>query len=301
MTTHDEDPAVAKRRLKTELRSARNLLKRTQNDVAQAMDWSTAKLIRIEGGARITQNDLKVLLDYYGIRDSGRVETMLALARVARAEEPWSELQDLTPAGTRRYLSYEAWASIIRVYQPLLVPGLLQTEEYAFAVLRYTYELSADEVSRVWEVRQRRQQLHERPNPPELFGIIDEAVIRRPIGGPRVMRRQLVRLKEYAGEAHITLQVMPFAEGAHPGLNSRFAYLEFADPHDDDVLFLEEPDQIVRDDAEQTGKYLERFFELQTIAASPEQTVALLDKAIAEMGEAAERAATFDVGRLPPF
>jgi hypothetical protein len=292
MTTRDEDPAVARRRLKADLRAARNGLKRTQNDVAQAMDWSTAKLIRIEGGARISQNDLKVLLDYYGIRESGQVEAMLALARVARAAEPWSDLQGLAPADTRRYLSYEGSASIIRNYQPLLVPGLLQTEEYASAVLRHAYELSADEVSRVWDVRQRRQQLHERPAPPDLYVIIDEAVIRRPIGGPRVMRRQLVRLQEYAGEAHITLQVMPFAVGAHPGLNSRFSYLEFADPHgDDDVLYLEEPDQIVRDDPDQTAKYLGRFFEMQTIAASPEQTVALLNEAIADMGETAEDAA----------
>jgi transcriptional regulator with XRE-family HTH domain len=284
MSTGDDDPVVARRRLKTELRQARKTLNRTQQEVARAMDWSTAKLIRIEAGeSRITQNDLKVLLDYYEIREPERVASLLDLARKARSEERWTQLYDVTPPGTRRYLSYESSASIIRNYQPLLVPGLLQTEEYASAVLRYIYELPDPAVETVWEARQSRQRLHERARPPAMYFIVDETVIRRPIGGPRVMRRQLERLGDHAAEPHITLQVMPLTAGAHPGLTSRFVYIEFADPHDEDVLYLEEPDQIVREDPEQTGRYLDRFFGLQEMAAPPERTGELLARAIAEM------------------
>jgi hypothetical protein len=101
------------------------------------------------------------------------------------------------------------------------------------------------------------------------------------------MRRQLLRLQEFAGEDYISIQVMPFSAGAHPGLNVRFVYLEFPDSNDEDVLYLEEPEQIIREDPDETGRYLERFFNLQGIAAPPEETAVLLDKAIREMEDAA--------------
>jgi transcriptional regulator with XRE-family HTH domain len=288
VSEHDEDPVVARRRLKTELRQARKDAGRTQRDVAQAMDWSTAKLIRIEGGeARISQNDLIVLLDYYEIHDVERVDALLGLARAARSAEWWSDLPRMFTQDSRRHLSYESSASIIRNYQPLLVPGLLQTEEYTRALLRDLYEHSDEMIDRAWDARQGRQRVHERANPPEMYFLIDEAVIRRPIGGPRVMRRQLIRLQEYAGEPYVSVQVMPFSVGAHPGLNVRFVYLEFPDPNDEDVLYLEEPEQIIRENPEETGKYLDRFFKLQDIAMPAAETVAFLDKAIREMEEAA--------------
>jgi hypothetical protein len=112
--------------------------------------------------------------------------------------------------------------------------------------------------------------------------IIDEAGVRRPVGGPRVMKRQLLALQEYARQPHITIQILPFAAGAHPGLSARFVLLEFEDANDDDVVFLEEPNTELRDDPEETGFYLERFFKLAEIALPPEDTVAFLDRVMAE-------------------
>ena len=144
-----------------------------------------------------------------------------------------------------------------------------------------------DEIDRLWRIRQRRQRLHERAQPPKMFFVIDEAVIRRPVGGWRVMRRQLVALQEYATQPHVTVQILPLAVGAHPGLTARFVLLEFTDPADEDVLFLEEPDGVIRDDPNETGVYLDRFFKLAEIASPPEHTAVFLDKVIAEMDEAA--------------
>jgi hypothetical protein len=287
--TPEEDPAVARRRLKAELRTLRTGRQHTQSDVALAMDWSTAKLIRIEGGARISQNDLKVLLEYYEVDDgSVQFKSLLALARLARADEPWPELRGVLPQNAASYLSYEASASTIRSYQPLLVPGLLQTEEYARAVLSEVHELSEDEVDRIWAARQRRQHLHERRAPPQLFIVLDEAVIRRPIGSSQVMQQQLTRLHDYACRSYINIQILPFEVGAHPGLRSRFVHLQFGDSNDDDVLYLEEPDHVVRDDLEQTKRFLARFYTLQRIANPSAATGSLLGRSIATIGHESE-------------
>ena len=126
--------------------------------------------------------------------------------------------------GFREYLAYEGAASVIRQYDPLLISGLLQTEEYGRPVLN-AGGLDADDVERAWAVRQHRQEVHDREDPPEMYFIIDEAAIRRQIGGPRTMARQLERLKEYAAQPHITVWVLPFARGAHAGLSGNFVLL----------------------------------------------------------------------------
>jgi hypothetical protein len=248
------------------------------------MDWSTAKLIRIEGGARVSQNDLKVLLEYYQVDDSEQFKSLLSLARRARADEPWSELRDLLPPNVRSFLSYESSAAVVRSYQPMLVPGLLQTEEYARVVLSEVHEFNADDVNRIWATRQRRQRLHERDAPAQFFIILDEAVIRRPIGDTCVMQQQLLRLREYAGMKHITMQILPFSVGAHPGLSARFVHLQFAQSNDDDVLYLEDPDHVVRDDPEQTERFLTRFSKLQAIADVPAETESFLERAVGALG-----------------
>jgi transcriptional regulator with XRE-family HTH domain len=292
MSSRPNDPAVARRRLKVELRNARKVAGRTQNEVARAMEWSNAKLIRIESGeAKISRNDLKALLEYYGITGRERVEALHDMARTVREEESWPDYGDLFPASTRRFFGFESSAEIIRVFQPVVVPGLLQTEEYCSALLLQAYEHYRGHVERIWEMRQRRHRLHDRQLPPMMFFIIDEAAVRRPVGGLQAMRRQLAALQEYQEQSHITIQILPFAAGAHPGLTNRFVLLEFEDSNDDDLLYLEEPANEYTDDPEMTGKYLDRFFKLSDIALSPEETVVFLDKVIAEMDEAAAGAA----------
>jgi transcriptional regulator with XRE-family HTH domain len=280
-----DDPAVQRRRLRVELRRLRQDAGMTQKDVAQAMDWSTSKLIRIESGdVGISSNDLRVLLDHYGVKEKRRVDSMLDMARTAR-KESWSDYRDVVKPAFLTYLGFESSAQLIRTYEPLLVPGLLQTEEYARAVLTQAYGSTGLAVERQWQARQRRQELLEREHPPKIFFVLDEAVIRRQVGGPGAMRRQLERLKLVSAQPHISLQVLPFAAGAHPGMRGPFVLLEFPDPNDDDLLYLEHVtgDTTVRDVPDQTSPYIDLFYLLEEKALSPEETLALLDRVIEEM------------------
>jgi transcriptional regulator with XRE-family HTH domain len=283
----NDDPVVARRRLKSELKVARKRARRTQQDVAREMDWSTAKLIRIEGGeARISQNDLKVLLDYYDVKDEDVRKTLLSLATQARAADPWSEVRDLASPAVRRFWSFEASASVIRNYQPLLVPGLLQSEQYTRTVLRQLAGVSDHVADRLLPVRSWRQQLHDRQQPPQMHFILDEAVVRRCVGGSCLMHQQLRALLDTAQAPHVTIQVIPFTTGAHRGLRlPRFVHLSYQSPADEDILFLEGPDEFLGENPDQTRSYLDSFREMQTLAASPAASADLIANAARRLGD----------------
>lgn len=291
-TTGYDDPAVQRRRLRVELKKARLDALKTQRDVADAMDWSASKVIRIENGeVRISRNDLRALLAYYEITDDQRIERLLDIAKEAtRGEELWTEFQDLYSPAFLTYLRFESSAWIIRNYEPVLVPGLLQTEEYAIALATEAFGAARDVADRSWYARQQRQKLHERSEPPQMWFVVDEAVIRRPVGGPGVLRRQLRRLREWNTEPHISLQVMPFSAGPHPGIGSPFLLLEFSEPDDDNLLYLEQTPDTTRDDAELTGIHLNRFIDhLERKAMSKAETNTFLDDTIAALeAEAAD-------------
>lgn len=280
-----QDPTVLRRRLRVELRRAREAAGQKQSDVAAAMDWSPSKLIRIENGAvGISTNDLRVLLGHYGIRDKRRVDTLLELARGSRERSWYDKYGDVLTSGYREYLAYEASAAVIRQFEPLMVPGLLQTEEYALALLSGAYGSGDEDAELLWQVRQQRQELHERPEPPDMSFVLDEASVRRWVGGPRVMRRQLDRLKELAALEHVTVQIVPLAAGAHPGMTGAFVLLEFAEPDLDDLVHLEgQGSATLRDNPEETARHLEVFEDLEGHALEPEESIALVDTLIAEM------------------
>jgi transcriptional regulator with XRE-family HTH domain len=277
-----QDPAVQRRLLRGELRRARNTAKLRQAEVAEAMDWSPSKLIRIEkGDVSVSTNDLRVLLSYYGVKDKERVNGLLELARSARGTSFYDRFSDLLQPGFTEFLAYEGSASVIRHYHPLLVPGLLQTEEYSRALAQDMGKLSPETADRFWAVRQHRQEVLDRDNPPEIRFILDESALRRPIGGTAVMRRQLERIRDITAEPHVTIQIMPFTRGAHPGLFGTFILLEFADPNLDDLVHLESINQAtVRDDAELIARYLDMFSELEKLALSPPESVNFLDMLI---------------------
>lgn len=281
--TGQHDPVVDRRRLRVQLRSAREEAGRTQSEVAYAMDWSPSKLLRIESGAvGISTNDLKALLEYYGLTDPETVDGLVELARSSKAPSRFDGYEDVLTFGFREYLAYEASASSIREHEPSLIPGLLQTEEYARALLTWGWHIEEARRDKIWTVRQARQELHERNKPPQMHFIVDESAIRRQVGRPRVMRRQLEQLKELAARGHIALQILPFSRGAHPGLQGSFAILEFADPHIGDLVHLESSgEQTFRDDPEITAKYEERFLELEGQALNLEDSILLIDAAIA--------------------
>jgi transcriptional regulator with XRE-family HTH domain len=285
MVAGTDDPAVQRRRLRGELRNLRNEANLTQRQVAAALDWSTSKLIRIENGDQgISTTDLRALLDELNVSDPDRRAQLAEIARTAR-REPWSDFRDVLDAPYRRYLSFESSSSLLRNYEPQLVPGLLQTEEYARVVLSETYERDKKNIDRIWEARQRRQELHDRDDPPKMFFIIDETVVRREVGGRGVMRRQVERLKDWSGQPHISLRVLPFAAGAHPGMIGPMVVLEFPDPEDNDLVYLEGPEDgfTFRDELDVTTRYIETFYLLEDKALSEDATRNLLDARIDEL------------------
>lgn len=281
-----QDPTVQRRRLRIELRKARDAAKLKQADVARAMDWSPSKLIRIErGDVGISTNDLRALLNHYEIKDEVRINDLLELARSSRGTSFYDQYIDLLKPGFKEYLAYESSASVIRQYDPIRIPGLLQTEEYAKALFSGLGTKGPEASDRGWIIRRHRQEVvHERDSPPDMVFVLDEAALRRHIGGSHVMRRQLERLREFAKEPNITIQVLPFTSGAHPGMAGNFILLEFTDPNLDDLVHLESIDTItIRDDADRIARYIDEFETLQKLALSPEGSADFLGTLINEM------------------
>jgi transcriptional regulator with XRE-family HTH domain len=281
-----QDPTVQRRRLRVELRKARDAAGLRQSDVAQAMEWSPSKLIRIEkGDVGVSTNDLRALLSHYGVDDEKTVKELLELARSSRGSSFYDQYTDLLKLGFKEYLAYEAAASVIRQYDPVLVPGPLQTEEYARGLFAGEGGFDPERADRAWALRQHRQEvLDNRESPPERLYVLDEGALRRHVGGAQVMRRQLEQIKEFAVQSHFDIRILPFARGAHPGLMGNFILLEFADPNLDDLVHLEHVNQItVRDDSELIAQYSDRFGQLQRLALSREKSLDFLDVLITEM------------------
>ncbi|MEN3361823.1 MAG: hypothetical protein V7637_5805 [Mycobacteriales bacterium] len=285
------DPTIYRRRLRSELRKAREAAGYAQRDVAAAMDWSLSKLLRIETGAvSITTNDLKALLAHYHITDPPRVLTLLDLARAARERSPFSAYKELGSPEFIAHMAYESAASVIRSFQPLVVPGLLQTEEYAREVIAEVRGPDKKIIDRLVDLRMDRQELLERENPPSLHFMMDEAVINRAVGGPDAMRRQLRRIKEVGELPNVTVRILPFSAGLYPRLRVAYVLFEFPEPENEDVLSIENPqgDMVVREASPgEPGdvnpvSYLEIFFQLEQLAPK-ERADELIDTAVARI------------------
>jgi transcriptional regulator with XRE-family HTH domain len=268
------DPTVHRRRLRNELRKAREAAGKTQRDVAAAMDWSQSKLIRIETGAvNISTNDLRALLAHYEV-DPARINSLVELARAAREVPRWNIYRDVASPEYIAFCGYESSASVIRNFEPLLVPGLLQTEEYAREIIRVVEVNQPNRVDALVDLRMQRQEIVTKDDPPELHFIMDEAVIRRMVGGYNVARRQLKHLLEVNEYPNVTMRVMPFRHGMYPKLRVPYVLFEFPEPEDEDVLYLENPlgADIIRENSpeerDQIGpvNYLGAFWQLEQIA-----------------------------------
>ena len=281
-------PAVQRRRLRAELRRARLDAGLTQDQVAAAMDWSLSKLIRIENGSvGISTNDLKAILLHYKITEENRTSELLALSRAARERSWWSTYRDSAPPRLLQLIEYEAAAFIARSFQPLLVPGLLQTEEYARTSIRQLApKMSASQVEGLVEIRMKRQELLQRSDAPLLFFIMDEAVVRRIVGGEDVMRRQLQRMIEVSNSPNVTIEVVPFSAGLLPGLQGQFLIYEFSDAADDDVLYLEDARGALlsRDSPDEVLRFREEFEQLREASLGPEGSVDFLRVLLSELG-----------------
>lgn len=284
------DPAIHRRRLRSELRNAREAAGMTQRDVATVMDWSQSKLIRIESGAvNISTNDLRALLRHYGA-DSARIDALVEVARAAREVTPWYIYKDVATPEYLAFLGYESSASIIRNFEPIFVPGLLQTEEYARTVIGILEAHNPHKIDSLVDLRMQRQEVLVRQPAPELHFILDEAVIRRKAGGRDVMRRQLRHLQDLVESPTITMRIIPFEKGMYPLQRVAYWLFEFPDPEDAYVLYVENPQGsfIVHESSteeseiESPTRYLGVFWEMEQIA-SHEDSLELLEDAITQL------------------
>ena len=292
-----ESPTIQRGRLRAELRRARREAGLTQEQVAAEMEWSLSKLIRIEGGSvNVSVTDLRALLSHYQITDPEEVGSLVALARASR-ERSWANAyKEIISPQYVSYIEYESAAAIIRQFEPLLVPSLLQTEEYMHALLGGEAPVREFEDAHV-RLRLRRQELLENKEQPELYFVVDEAAVRRHVGGAEAMRRQLGHLLTMAARDNITIEIVPFSAGIHPGLRGPLVLFEFPDPRDDDVLYLENSQRgrlstdflIGADDPDVVIRYREMFESLREASLGPDMSRALLKRLIDELQSVRDR------------
>jgi transcriptional regulator with XRE-family HTH domain len=274
-----ETPEVKRRRLKSALRHEREAAGLTQKEASDALDWSVSKIIRIEAGAvGLSVTDLRALLDLYKVIDEKRQAELLELARNSR-KQSWSEYSDVYSVPARTLFGYEAAAKIIYKYEPTFIPGLLQTEEYARALLAGMGH-SEDESERMVKARLDRQELLDQDPRPQLEFILGEAAVSRRVGSRGVMLHQLERLQEFAARPGISLQILLFEKGAHPRMGEAFTLLEFADESLDDLLYLENAgrESVSRETPELIAAYRKDFVTLQGMASPSGEFAAIIDR-----------------------
>ncbi|MGW0337695.1 helix-turn-helix domain-containing protein [Streptomyces sp. NPDC003011] len=272
-------PAVRRRKLGAELRALRTGAGLTSGEAARMVGWHQSKVSRIETGASgVKPADVRLLLDVYGVRDSQLRELLMVLAgsdeSVGR-HHWWHAYRGVLPPTYRDFISLESQAGAMRTLETSVVPGLLQTPEYARAVTRAAVDgLDEERVDALVEVRLARQDVLRSQPPLELSAVLDEAVLRREVGGPEVMTRQLERLVEAARLPQVRLQVLPFTAGAHIGVTGPFVIFSFSSTSDLDVVVLDHlTSSLYLERKEDLQAYTEAFNALQFHALSPEDSL----------------------------
>lgn len=243
MATENLGATIARRRLRLRLRKLREQHQYTLEHVRRGMDWSISKLVRIESGfVSIAANDLRYLLEYYGVTDADEVREMLELARQARQHHWAGEHRDLLTPAYMEFLGYEDAAVKASHFHPLYVPGLLQTPEYAHAIIEATAttELHPEEIASRVKIRQKRQdRILGRLHASHLRVAIDESALRRTLGNLEIMREQLRHLIQILEQNLATIVVVPNTSEVHIGMNGPFSILEFNSPEDASVVYLD--------------------------------------------------------------
>ncbi|MFI2205294.1 helix-turn-helix domain-containing protein [Streptomyces sp. NPDC020192] len=272
-------PAVRRRKLGAELRMLRTGAGLTSGEAARLVGWHQSKVSRIETGASgVKPADVHSLLDAYGVRDGHLRELLLMLAGSEGAGDRhrwWHAYRGVLPPTYRDFISLESQASAMRTLETTVVPGLLQTPEYARAVTRAAVpDLDEERLDTLVEVRLARQDVLREDPPLKLCAVLDEAVLRREVGGPEVMTRQLERLLEAARLPQVRLQVLPFGAGAHVGLTGPFVIFSFPSTSDLDVVVLDQlTSSLYLERKEDLMAYSEAFTTLQFHALSPEDSL----------------------------
>ncbi|MES4901070.1 MULTISPECIES: helix-turn-helix transcriptional regulator [unclassified Streptomyces] len=237
--TSNVGPTVRRRRLGQELRRLRQEKGMTAEEVAEELMVSQSKISRLENGRRsISQRDVRDLCRTYKVEDKALVDSLMQMAKESRQQGWWNAFGDV-PYSV--YIGFETDAASLRVYEPQVLPGLLQTPEYAEAVISGALpEAPQEQIAQRVQVRLRRQERITDPvTPLRLWAVVDEAAMRRVVGSPKVMSDQLDYLVRMSHEPHVTVQALPFGMGSHPGMSGQFTILEFSDESDTSVVYLE--------------------------------------------------------------
>jgi transcriptional regulator with XRE-family HTH domain len=274
----DEGPTLRRRRLGAELKRCREAAGLTQEIVGRHFEWHAAKVTRIETArVAVTARDVKDLLTLYGVEDEAYREALMALARLSRERTWWTDYRDIMRPGN--FVGLEAEASVLRAWEPLVVPGLLQTEAYMRALMRTGRSFDPPHaLDRRVALRLKRQGRLTARNPLNLVGLIDESVVRRVIGGPEVMNEQLRHLLDTAQLPTVTVQILPFDAGEHPFLGGSAALLEFRETTHLDVVYLEGlAGDYYEEQHSEVARYRDEFERLSAKALDSRLTIKMIE------------------------
>jgi len=279
-------PTVLRMLLGAQLRRLRESRQISRDAAGYEIRSSESKISRMElGRVGFKERDVADLLTLYGVTDTDERDAMLALAREANTQGWWHRFGDVLPNWFQSYVGLEAAASIIRTYEVQFVPGLLQTEDYAKAVVLLGHGAAPmAEIDRRVRLRLARQQILTRADPPRLWAVLDESTLRRPIGGAKVMRAQLEALIEATKLPHVTLQVIPFSAGGHAAAGGAFAILRFPDRDLPDVIYTEQlTSGLYLDKREDVDDYTAAMDRLCIEAESPARTIEVISRIMHEL------------------
>jgi transcriptional regulator with XRE-family HTH domain len=278
-------PTVRRRRLALELRRLREAAKLTCEEVAERLECSASKISRVETGrVSVSPRDVRDMLEIYGIPEDQR-ESLVQLARDSRQKGWWQAYSDTIQPQFATYLGLESAASEIRIYEVSLIPELLQTEDYARTVISAGMVNSPrEDIERRVALLMARQPALTRADPPKLWAVVDEAALRRRVGGASLMRLQLDFLLGIASLPNVAVQVIPFGGGAHPAMGRPFVVLVFPERADPDVVYLEDlTSALYLEDVNEVDRYNVFFNHLRATALSFDDSSALIASVLKEM------------------
>jgi transcriptional regulator with XRE-family HTH domain len=281
----EHSPTVRRRRLALELRRLREAARLTCEEVAEHLECSASKISRVETGrVSVSPRDVRDMLELYGVPAEQR-ESLVQLARDSRQKGWWHAYSDTMQPQMATYIGLESAASEIRIYEVSLIPGLLQTEDYARAVIKAGMVNSpAEDIERRVSLLMARQPAVVRDDPPKVWAVLDEAALRRRVGGSGLMRLQLEHLLAQAALPNVAVQVIPFAGGAHPAMGRPFIILVFPERVDTDVVYLEDlTSALYLEDVAEVDRYNVFFNHLRATALSFDDSAALITSVLKEM------------------
>ncbi|MFI6871746.1 helix-turn-helix domain-containing protein [Nocardia sp. NPDC050406] len=274
-TVAERGPTALRIAVGGQLRKLREECGITREAAGDHIRGSHAKISRLElGRTGFKERDIRDLLSLYGVNDPGEREAFLELVRKVNQPGWWHRFSDLLPQWFETYLGLEHAAKSIRTYEGQLIPGLLQTPDYARSVVALGHDADAE---RRVSLRRRRQELLTRPGAPSFWAVLDEAVLHRPVGGTKVLKEQIEYLVEMSQRPNVTIQIVPFAAGGHAAAGSSFTMLRFAEPELPDIVYLEQlTSALYLDRRADLELYRQVMDQLSVQAEAPERSRKLL-------------------------